>query len=143
MSSEEMTKAFAIYKNFINFTASIQKEANIIPLLFGFQFKPPTYYKADPKLEKTLQVCMKEKEDGGFYEDNQSDFDLGEMPEFEDDQNNDFAANFEDAKEEQDDDSDSDEDYEVDLLQDIKQAEQFATQAQPQVRSSAPMAAIP
>jgi len=53
MSLKDMEKSFGIYKSFLKFTENVKKEANVIPLHFGFVFKAPNY-QLDPKLEKTL-----------------------------------------------------------------------------------------
>ena len=77
MSQKDMEKAFAMYKNFINFTATVKKEANTIPLHFGFVFKAPNYYTPDPKLEKSLQRCIETKADGGYADEDLEGFEFG------------------------------------------------------------------
>jgi len=54
MPLKEMEKSLTVYKNFLRFTEDVKREANIIPLNFGFVFKSPSYYVPDPKLEKSL-----------------------------------------------------------------------------------------
>jgi len=79
MSLKDMEKSFGIYKAFLKFTENVKKEANVIPLHFGFVFKAPNY-QLDPKLEKTLQSCISKKERGEEVDDDQyADFDLGEQ----------------------------------------------------------------
>lgn len=46
----EMEKAFKMYQNFIAFNDMVKREANSIPMVFGFVFKPPNYYIPDAKL---------------------------------------------------------------------------------------------
>lgn len=58
MAGKDMDRAYAMYKAFLSFTENVKREANSIPLVFGFVFKAPSYYTPDPKLEKTLQRCM-------------------------------------------------------------------------------------
>ena len=129
MSLKDMEKSFGIYKAFLKFTENVKKEANVIPLHFGFVFKAPNY-QLDPKLEKTLQSCISKKERGEEVDDDQyADFDLGEQDYKE------YDNAYEERKQqfdgEEDDDEDSD-DYGVDILADVKAAEEFATHSQPQ-----------
>ena len=86
MSHKEMEKAFAMYKNFINFTTSVKKEANTIPLHFGFVFKAPNYYTPDPKLENSLKRCMEQKEAGvsGYADEDLEGFDIPKEHNFAD-----------------------------------------------------------
>ncbi len=79
MSVKEMDRAYAMYKAFLAFTESVKKEANSIPLVFGFVFKAPSYYTPDPKLEKTLQRCMNSREMGGGEEFEDEDFGIEEQ----------------------------------------------------------------
>lgn len=116
MSSTEMNKALILYKNFCSFTDTLKKEANTIPMLFGFSFKEPSYYKPDSRKERAMKNALKDRESGGGFEDAGDDF-AEEMPEFEDQDKRGFAN--EDFKEE-DDEEDSDDDYQFDLLGDIK-----------------------
>jgi hypothetical protein len=79
MNHSEMEKSFMIYKKFITFTDNVKREANAIPIQFGFVFKAPNYYVPDPKLEKTLERCMRNKEMGGDVdEDFDVDMDFGQ-----------------------------------------------------------------
>jgi len=50
LSLVEMEKAFKMYQNFISFNEVVKWEANSIPMVFGFVFKPPSYYIPDAKL---------------------------------------------------------------------------------------------
>jgi hypothetical protein len=122
MSSGDMAKAVVLYKNFCNFTDTLRKEANTIPMLFGFSFKEPNYYKPDANKEKAMKRALKDKESGGGgFED---DEDFGEeAPEFEE-QNNDFA---DDDDKDDDNEGDSDDEYQFDLLSDVKKQEQMAS----------------
>ena len=134
MSHKEMEKAFAMYKNFINFTTSVKKEANTIPLHFGFVFKAPNYYTPDPKLENSLKRCMEQKEAGvsGYADEDLEGFDIPKEHNFAD-----YDDDYENRKQFQDDDDDSDdEDLDVDILADVKRAEEFATASQPSRASS-------
>ena len=126
MSHKDMERSYQIYKAFLGFTENVKKEANSIPLVFGFVFKNPSYYTPDPKLEKTLQRCMKTKEMGGAQDEDfdAADFGMGEGFEAED--------VYENRGFEQGGDSDDDDDEDIggiDILGDVKQAEQFATAA--------------
>ena len=128
MKHKEMERSYEIYKAFLGFTENVKKEANSIPLVFGFVFKNPSYYTPDPKLEKTLQRCMQNKEYGGAEEDfDAADFGMG---------GDDFEAEdvYENRGFEQGGDSDEEDDDDIggiDILGDVKQAEQFATHAGP------------
>ena len=122
MSASEMSKAMVMYKNFCNFTETLKKEANTIPMLFGFTFKEPNYYKPDLKKERAMSSALKDKESGGdgFGEDDDS---VG----------GDAAPEFEEVKHKYDedlkesDDENSDEDYQFDLLSDVKKQEEMAS----------------
>lgn len=139
MSTTEMSKALVLYQNFCSFTETLKKEANTIPMLFGFTFKEPNYYKPDPNKERAMRKALKDKESGGdgFMEDDGLGDDIENLPEFEDQEvKRDYS---EDEKEEED----SDDDYQFDLLGDIKKQEEMAsvhgakkrnTVAQPQRR---------
>ena len=119
MGAPEMQKGLVLYKNFCNFTDTLKKEANTIPMLFGFTFKEPNYYKPDINKERAMKKALKDKESGGGYDD---DEDFGEtVPEFEE-QKNDFAE-----EDEKDDDEDSDDEYNFDILGDVKKQEQMAS----------------
>ena len=103
MSSPEMNKALVMYKNFCSFTDTLKKEANTIPMLFGFSFKEPNYYSPDSKKERAMKNALKSKEEGGDgFIDDGDDF-REEMPEFEDDTKDAFA----DEYKEEDDGEDS------------------------------------
>ena len=65
MSSTEMNKALVLYKNFCSFTDTLKKEANTVPMLFGFSFKEPNYYKPDSRKEKAMKNALRDKESGG------------------------------------------------------------------------------
>lgn len=122
MSVTEMNKALILYKNFCSFTDTLKKEANTIPMLFGFSFKEPNYYKPDAKKERAMKNAKKDKEAGGDgFVDEDDDF-AEEMPDFEDQDKADFADEY---KEE--DDEDSDDDYQFDILGDVKKQEQMAS----------------
>lgn len=113
-----MERGFEIYKAFLGFTENVKREANSIPLVFGFVFKNPSYYTPDPKLEKTLQRCMQSKEMGGAEDFDDADFGMGEEFEAED--------VYENRGFEQGGDSDDDDDDDIggiDILGDVKQAE--------------------
>lgn len=58
LTLQEMEKAFVMYKTFIQFNEIVKREAQNIPLVFGFVFKPPNYYIPDAKLEKTLEKIL-------------------------------------------------------------------------------------
>lgn len=123
MSSSEMNKALVLYKNFCNFTETLKKEANTIPMLFGFTFKEPNYYKPDPKKERAMKNAMNEKERGGFDEDQEGSFG-DEMPDLDGHENLGIAKNdYDEAK----DDEDSDDDYNFDILGDARKQEQMAS----------------
>ena len=122
MGASEMNKALILYKNFCNFTDTLKKEANTIPMLFGFSFKEPSYYKPDSNKERAMKNALKDKEAGGdgFMDD---DDELAEeVPDFEDQEKDGFA---EEVKSEGD--EDSDDDYQFDLLGDVKKQEQMAS----------------
>ena len=126
MSSSEMNKALILYKNFCSFTETLRKEANTVPMLFGFSFKEPNYYKPDARKERAMKNALKDKESGGdgFADDGfGDDHFVEEMPEFEDQEKDDFGVD--EYKEE--DDEDSDDEYQFDLLGDIKKQEQMAS----------------
>jgi len=53
-----MEKAFKMYASFISFNDVVKREANSIPMVFGFVFKPPNYYIPDIKLQKTLEKIL-------------------------------------------------------------------------------------
>ncbi len=98
-----MNKALVMYKNFCSFTDTLKKEANTIPMLFGFSFKEPNYYSPDSKKERAMKNALKSKEEGGDgFIDDGDDF-REEMPEFEDDTKDAFA----DEYKEEDDGEDS------------------------------------
>lgn len=121
MSSAEMNKALILYKNFCSFTDTLKKEANTIPMLFGFSFKEPNYYKPDPKKERAMKNALKDKEAGGDgFLDDDDDF-AEEMPDFEDQE----KGGFDEYKEE--DEENSDDDYQFDILGDVKKQEQMAS----------------
>lgn len=126
MSVSEMNKALVLYKNFCNFTETLKKEANTIPMLFGFTFKEPNYYKPDSNKERAMKNALRDKETGGSGfggDDGYGDEGFGdEVPEFEDPVD---RADFEEDKD--DDGEDSDEDYQFDLLSDAKKQEQMAS----------------
>lgn len=123
MGSAEMNKALVMYKNFCSFTDTLKKEANTIPMLFGFSFKEPNYYKPDSKKERAMKNALKDKEAGGDgFIDDDDDF-AEEMPEFEDEDKGGFA----DEYKEEEDEADSDDDYQFDLLGDVKKQEQMAS----------------
>jgi hypothetical protein len=122
MSAEEMQKSLILYQNFCNFTESLRKQANTIPMMFGFTFKEPSYYKPDANKERAMKNALKDKEAGGG--DFEDDEDFGdEMPEFNEPE---FKPEFND-EEKDNDEEDSDEDYNFDLLGDIKKQEQMAS----------------
>jgi hypothetical protein len=123
MNVNEMTKALVMYQNFCNFTESLKKQANTIPMMFGFTFKEPSYYKPDANKERAMKNALKDKEAGGDG-DEFGDEDFGdEMPEFREPEfKNEFMEEAKDS-----DDGDSDEDYQFDLLGDVKKQEQMAS----------------
>jgi len=124
MSATEMNKALVLYKNFCSFTDTLRKEANTIPMLFGFSFKEPNYYKPDAKKERAMKNALQDKEAGGDgYIEDDGDF-AEEMPEFEDQEKAAFGDEdeYKDGEEE-----DSDDDYQFDLLGEVKKAEQMAS----------------
>ena len=123
MSAAEMSKATVMYKNFCNFTETLKKEANTIPMLFGFTFKEPNYYKPDPKKERAMASALKDKESGrdGFGDDDDGSVGGEAVPEFED------VRQKYDEDEKESDDENSDEDYQFDLLSDIKKQEEMAS----------------
>lgn len=57
----EMEKAFKMYKDFITFNEVVKREANSIPMVFGFSFKSPNYYVPDGKLQKNLEKILEQK----------------------------------------------------------------------------------
>ena len=122
MSASEMNKALVLYKNFCNFTETLKKEANTIPMLFGFTFKEPNYYKPDPKKEKAMKNAMKDKERGGFDEDQEGSFG-DEMPDLDGQEDVGRHDDYDEAK----DDEDSDDDYNFDILGDARKQEQMAS----------------
>lgn len=124
MSTTEMNKALILYKNFCGFTDSLKKQASTIPMMFGFTFKEPNYYKADPKKERAMKNALRDKEAGGF--DGAEDSFGDEMPEF-DDAHDVGAIRDDEYKEEEDDDEYSDDDYDFDLLGEIKKQEEMAS----------------
>uniref|UniRef100_A0A7S3JA22 Uncharacterized protein n=1 Tax=Euplotes harpa TaxID=151035 RepID=A0A7S3JA22_9SPIT len=123
MNAAEMRKAFAMYKNFCNFTDTLKKEANTIPMLFGFTFKEPNYYKPDAKKEVAMKNALKDREAGGDGYDDEGSFGGDEVPEFEEAA---VKRDYEDEKE-SDDGENSDDDYQFDLLADVKKQEQMAS----------------
>jgi hypothetical protein len=50
LNLQEMEKAYKMYNDFIQFNEIVKREANSIPMLFGFNFKAPNYYVPDSKL---------------------------------------------------------------------------------------------
>ena len=122
MNMRDMERAYEIYKAFLGFTENVKREANSIPLVFGFVFKNPSYYTPDPKLEKTLQRCMQSKEMGGGEDFDDADFGMGDDFEAEDVYENRGFEQGGDSDDEEDDDIGG-----IDILGDVKQAEQFAT----------------
>ena len=122
LSASEMSKAMVLYKNFCSFTETLKKEANTIPMLFGFTFKEPNYYKSDLNKERAMSKALKEKESGGDNFDEDDGSVGGEvMPEFED------VKYKEDDDEKDSDGENSDDDYQFDLLSDVKKQEQMAS----------------
>lgn len=65
----EMEKAFKMYKDFITFNEVVKREANSIPMVFGFSFKSPNYYVPDGKLQKNLEKILEQKWGGRGGED--------------------------------------------------------------------------
>jgi hypothetical protein len=117
-----MEKGFRMYKAFLSFTENVKREANSIPLVFGFVFKAPSYYTPDPKLEKTLQRCM---DGAGDFED--EDFDMGGQEDFAE-----FDEQMDNRQQFAEDPDSADEDYDlggIDILSDVREAERYATQA--------------
>lgn len=123
MSSSEMSKALVLYKNFCNFTETLKKEANTIPMLFGFTFKEPNYYKSDANKERAMKNAMKDKESGGYDEDQEGSF--GEEIHEVVDQDVGGHHDYEDEKAEEG--EDSDDDYNFDILGDVKKQEEMAS----------------
>ena len=121
MSASEMNKALILYKNFCNFTDTLKKEANTIPMLFGFSFKEPNYYKPDSNKERAMKNALKDKEAGGDGLMDDDDELHEEAPEFEDQEKGGFM------EEEKSEGEDSDDDYQFDLLGDVKKQEQMAS----------------
>lgn len=64
-----------MYKTFIQFNEVVKREAQNIPLVFGFVFKPPNYYIPDAKLEKTLEKILDQKRAGRAHDG--EDFEFG------------------------------------------------------------------
>lgn len=125
MPIKDMEKALQMYKEFIRFTDDVKREANTIPLHFGFVFKSPSYYVADPKLEKNLGIMIQQKNRGDDL-DEYDDFDLGDqMPDNQD--FDDYDAQLEDRNQNFGDGKDEDSDDDIDILADVRQAEEFAT----------------
>lgn len=66
-----MERAFKMYKDFISFNEIVKREANSIPMVFGFSFKAPNYYVPDGKLQKNLEKILDQKRggrDGGDFD---------------------------------------------------------------------------
>jgi len=122
LTPAEMNKALILYKNFCNFTDTLKKEANTIPMLFGFTFKEPNYYKPDPNKERAMKNALKDRETGGDDYMNDEEGFAEEVPEFEDQE---VRRDFEDEKD--DEGEDSDDDYQFDLLSEAKKIEQMAS----------------
>jgi hypothetical protein len=125
MNPSEMNKALVLYKNFCNFTNTLKKEANTIPMLFGFTFKEPNYYKPDAKKERAMKNAMKDNERGGFDEDQDGSFG-DEMPDLDGQDANQQDNYYDEAKEDED-EGDSDGDYNFDILGDARKIEQMAS----------------
>lgn len=116
MNMRDMERSYEIYKAFLGFTENVKREANSIPLVFGFVFKNPSYYTPDPKLEKTLQRCMQSKEMGGQDDFDDEDFGMGDDFEAEDVyENRKFDQGGEDSEDDDDDDIGG-----IDILGDVK-----------------------
>ncbi len=110
-----------MYKTFINFNEIVKKEAQNIPLVFGFVFKPPNYYIPDAKLEKTLEKILDQKRSGaggGNYEDDFNFAAHDHVVQDYDDNRHQFDKDDEDS---------GDEDIDMDILADVRKAEEFAT----------------
>ena len=122
MSASEMSKAMVMYKNFVSFTETLKKEANTIPMLFGFTFKEPNYYKPDPNKERAMSRALKDKESGGDAYDNDDSVGGEAAPEFEE-----VRQKYDEDEKDSDDGNNSDEDYQFDLLSDVKKQEQMAS----------------
>ena len=74
LSLPDMKKGLKVYHNFLSLTDTVKREASALPMLFGFNYNPPNYWKADPKLKDVLTVCIEEKEQGGSTSKVNSDF---------------------------------------------------------------------
>lgn len=122
MSASEMSKAMVMYKNFVSFTETLKKQANTIPMLFGFTFKEPNYYKPDVNKERAMSRALKDKEAGNNDYDNDDSVGGDAVPEFEE-----VRQKYDEDQKDSDDDNNSDEDYQFDLLSDIKKQEQMAS----------------
>jgi hypothetical protein len=64
LNLQEMERAFKMYKDFINFSEIVKREANSIPMIFGFPFKSPNMYVPDGKLLKNLEKILEQKRGG-------------------------------------------------------------------------------
>ena len=74
LSLPDMKKGLKVYHNFLSLTDTVKREASALPMLFGFNYNPPNYWKADPKLKDVLTVCIEEKEQGGSSSKVNADF---------------------------------------------------------------------
>lgn len=106
-----------MYKTFIQFNDVVKREGQNIPLVFGFVFKPPNYYIPDSKLEKTLEKILDQKRQGGAHD--QEDFNFGGQDH--------VVQDYDDNRHQFDKDDEDSGDDDMDILADVRKAEEFAT----------------